>query len=308
LITADVSANPGAARTQVSNSIIAGNSGGDVASDNSPVQSQGYNLVGLGNAASSFTQPGDQRGVTNPGLVALANNGGSTATHALLSSSLAIDSGSNALVPGALSYDQRGPGYPRIIGSSVDIGAFEFMPPNAVPVAVADTIVRYATRSASVPEATLLANDYDPDNGQSFAIVAVSGAANGQVSRANGYVFYDPTPGFTGTDSFIYQIQDSLGATATATVTVNVDPAPAPVNATQIALEPTQGGSGAQARVTFAELAGRTYRVQYTDSLAPPIVWTHLYTATAGADGRFEIVDPLPSPRPPQRFYRAVYP
>ena len=42
---------------------------------------------------------------------------------ALLPGSPAIDAGSNTLIPSGVTTDQRG--QPRIIGSTVDIGAFE---------------------------------------------------------------------------------------------------------------------------------------------------------------------------------------
>ena len=66
----------------------------------------------------------------NPLLGPLANNGGPTQTMALLPGSPAIDAGSNALAVDPttgqpLAYDQRGPGFPRILGHSVDIGAYE---------------------------------------------------------------------------------------------------------------------------------------------------------------------------------------
>ena len=85
-------------------------------------------------------------------------------------------------------------------------------------------------------------------------------------------------------------------------MTVNVSSSNAPVNATTIALESVSGG-GTQARLTFTGLAGRSYRVQYPDSLAAPTQWTTISgSVTADAQGRFQIVDSLPSPRPPQRF------
>jgi hypothetical protein len=60
---------------------------------------------------------------------ALAFNGGPTGTHALVAGSPAINAGSNALAVGAdgnpLPTDQRGLGFPRIAGGTVDIGAFE---------------------------------------------------------------------------------------------------------------------------------------------------------------------------------------
>jgi hypothetical protein len=64
---------------------------------------------------------------TDPGLAALADNGGPTKTMALLSGSVAIDAGPNP-VPSFTGnqFDQRGDGYARITGSSSDIGAFEF--------------------------------------------------------------------------------------------------------------------------------------------------------------------------------------
>lgn len=58
----------------------------------------------------------------NPQLGALANNGGPTRTHALLSGSPAINTGNNSL---GLAYDQRGAGHPRVVGPRADIGAFE---------------------------------------------------------------------------------------------------------------------------------------------------------------------------------------
>jgi CSLREA domain-containing protein len=58
----------------------------------------------------------------DPLLAPLANNGGSTRTHALMDGSPAIDRGSN---PFSLSTDQRGPSHPRVSGGQADIGAFE---------------------------------------------------------------------------------------------------------------------------------------------------------------------------------------
>ncbi len=59
----------------------------------------------------------------DPLLGQLAYNGGPTQTLALLPGSPAIDAGSNAYAPS--TYDQRGPGFPRIFNGTIDIGAFE---------------------------------------------------------------------------------------------------------------------------------------------------------------------------------------
>lgn len=60
-----------------------------------------------------------------PGLGPLQDNGGPTDTMLPQPSSLVIDAGDNTLLPPGLTTDQRGPGYPRIVGGIVDIGAVE---------------------------------------------------------------------------------------------------------------------------------------------------------------------------------------
>ncbi|MGH9873304.1 MAG: NF038122 family metalloprotease [Pyrinomonadaceae bacterium] len=86
------------------------------------------NGCGLTNGANN-----NQLGVSNPGLGPLANNGGLTMTHALLVGGPAINAGSNALAldqnGNPLTTDQRGVGFSRIVNGAVDIGAFEFGPP-----------------------------------------------------------------------------------------------------------------------------------------------------------------------------------
>ena len=65
-------------------------------------------------------------GSANPGLGMLGENGGTTATVALLAGSPAINAGSNTLANDySLTTGQRGTGYPRIVDRTVNIGAFE---------------------------------------------------------------------------------------------------------------------------------------------------------------------------------------
>lgn len=59
---------------------------------------------------------------SDPRLLPLADNGGPTKTHALGAGSPAVDAGNNNA---ALSTDQRGSGFPRIVGGGPDIGAYE---------------------------------------------------------------------------------------------------------------------------------------------------------------------------------------
>lgn len=89
--------------------------------------SQGYNLIGNVGAMTGFTAPGDQTGTfaaqIDPSLASLADNGGPTSTHALRSGSPAINAGDNT---NATATDQRG--FARIVGGTIDIGAYEFVP------------------------------------------------------------------------------------------------------------------------------------------------------------------------------------
>jgi len=97
--------------------------------------SLGFNIIGSGLSVEVFDAVGDQSGVTNALLGDLANNGGPTRTHALLSGSPAIDAGDPAFSPTSitpsLDFDQRGVGFDRVSGGQIDIGAFEVQPPPA---------------------------------------------------------------------------------------------------------------------------------------------------------------------------------
>jgi hypothetical protein len=80
------------------------------------------NLIGTGGSGGLIDGvQGNRVGVSDPGLATLGNYGGPTQTIALLSGSPAINAGNNAFAPGPT--DQRG--LPRIVGGTVDIGAFE---------------------------------------------------------------------------------------------------------------------------------------------------------------------------------------
>jgi hypothetical protein len=82
--------------------------------------SLGHNLIGSSADGSGYA-PTDILDVS-PMLGSLQNNGGPTQTVALLAGSPAIDAGDNTSAPAS---DQRGPGFARIIGGGIDIGAFE---------------------------------------------------------------------------------------------------------------------------------------------------------------------------------------
>ena len=109
------------------NTIIAGNISwygcGDVYNS---LGSLGHNLIGDG--CTDF-DPTDLVNI-DPVLGPLQDNGGPTPTFALLAGSPAIDAGDNTDAP---DYDQRGPGFPRIVNGLIDIGAFEVQGANTSP-------------------------------------------------------------------------------------------------------------------------------------------------------------------------------
>jgi hypothetical protein len=94
---------------------------------------------------------------------------------------------------------------------------------NNPPVANNDSATTYEDTAVTI---NVGSNDSDPD-GDALVFSNFSDPANGSVVyNGVGTVTYTPDPGFSGTDSFTYQIDDGNGGTATATVSVVVDVAP----------------------------------------------------------------------------------
>ena len=96
---------------------------------------------------------------------------------------------------------------------------------NHPPVAVDDAFT--VNQDTSANSFNVLANDTDPDAGDTKTITA-TGATNhgGTVSivggGANNTLSYSPAAGFFGTETFTYTMKDTAGLTASATVTVTV--------------------------------------------------------------------------------------
>jgi hypothetical protein len=88
--------------------------------------SLGHNLVLNINGSTGFGASGDVLNM-NPLLEPLADNGGPTLTHAPSPTSPVINAGNNR---GAPETDQ--PGFPRIAGGTIDIGACEFQSPQSL--------------------------------------------------------------------------------------------------------------------------------------------------------------------------------
>ncbi len=137
------SSAPGAT---ISGSLFAGNTalgtGNEIRDGNGSMNLDAYNLIGDSTQTTADALDGVSAGATdllatsnelNIALTSildttLADNGGPTQTHALLTGSPAIDMGDPDAMAGVDDiplYDQRGVGFDRVSNGRIDIGAFE---------------------------------------------------------------------------------------------------------------------------------------------------------------------------------------
>ena len=133
----------------LASSIVAKNSA-TTGQDISGAATANFSLVG--NTAGSMLSGANNVLNVDPMLGLLTNNGGPTQTHALMAGSPAINKGSN---PNNLQFDQRGPGFFRNAGGSVDIGAFEVQ----FPVRVTSVTINDGTSQRSRVTSITLAFD-----------------------------------------------------------------------------------------------------------------------------------------------------
>lgn len=242
--------------------LVAGNSGADFklsdTGTNNGFTSRGWNVVGSGDTAA-FILSGDRRGVADPGLAPLADNGGLVPTREVLPDSPAVSAGNPAFVPpggsSLLQFDQRGSGFPRVV-NRIEAGAFEIQ--NKPPVAVADGPYRVAEDGRLVvPAATgVLVNDTDPETFggvENLTARLVSAPAHGLLTFADdGSFVYTPSKDFFGGDSFTYlaadrQLSNNLSAPATVRLVVEEE------SDVAVAVTPLRESliSGAPAREAF---------------------------------------------------------
>ncbi|MFZ4791165.1 MAG: InlB B-repeat-containing protein [Candidatus Competibacteraceae bacterium] len=122
-------------KLQFGNTLVAGNSTlrgyANIYKSGGTAASLGNNLFGVDGKPGLYGFTPLATDITPPAGVILskiigllADNGGPTKTHLLVVGSPAIDKGNNTLAAG-LTTDQRGVGFPRIVNTTVDIGAVE---------------------------------------------------------------------------------------------------------------------------------------------------------------------------------------
>jgi predicted outer membrane repeat protein len=131
--------------TQIGDTVLkAGATGGTLFVNTGTITSLGYNLAS-DNGGGFLTVTGDQIN-TDPMLGPLQDNGGPTFTQALLPGSPAIDHGNPSFKPPP-AYDQRGPGFPRVVNGRIDIGSFEVQ---AAPAVTTNPATNVASLSATL--------------------------------------------------------------------------------------------------------------------------------------------------------------
>jgi subtilisin-like proprotein convertase family protein len=171
---------------------------------------------------------------------------------------------------------------------------------NTPPIAATDTIDRWATNGTKVAVLALLSNDTDADGDLvTFLSVAATSANGAALSQSNGWIFYQPSPGFTNVDSFTYLISDGRGMPVTGTVNVGIRADNGPSSNVSI----VSLGDGTYL-VRVSGIPGKTYGIEFAETLNAPD-WQPLASGVANAVGMFEFVDAPPSGTD-QRFYRAI--
>jgi hypothetical protein len=232
--------------TTLTNTIVANSVGSADVANLGGTLAGGGNLIEDGSGGLADTITGDPR------LGLLANNGGPSPTMALLTGSPAIDAGTSALVPPGVAFDQRGAPFARVVGSAVDIGAFEVQPPVVIdPAALPAGLVGTAYSQ------TLTASG--PPGPFTFAVMSgvlppgltltSSGVLGGTPTKAGSYAF---TVSATGAGSQ----SGSRAYSLTVYPPVVVAPTTLPAGMVGKAYSQTLTASGPPGPFTFAVSAG----------------------------------------------------
>jgi len=183
---------------------------------------------------------------------------------------------------------------------------------NTPPQANPDSLTTDEDTPLQFGAAALLANDTDPDAGDTKSIVSVTAPTHGTlVDGGNGSYTYTPEPNYNGPDAFSYTMKDAAGEQSSAQVSLTVRPvndAPVAVNDTNALTvttlasqahgnvvnwvdwtSATGGGNGTPGTIygTINLGNGQTVGVTYSGEyfFAQTNSGTYFYTGTTGANG-----------------------
>ncbi|PYY31846.1 Ig-like domain-containing protein [Curtobacterium sp. MCBD17_030] len=152
------------------------------------------------------------------------------------------------------------------------------------PVATDDSQATQATKTLSIPAATLLGND----SGTGLTVTKAVGTSHGDVTLGtDGTISYTPEPGFSGTDTVTYTVTDASGQTTTATITVVVGPMAMRDTATATAgatLTVTKA-DGVLANDKGSDLTAKVDRAPTNGTLDLHADGSYTYTPTDGFSG-----------------------
>jgi hypothetical protein len=122
-------------------------------------------------------------------------------------------------------------------------------------------------------------------DGDAVTVTGAFGAANGIVTTGDGTnLTYTATNGTS--DSFTYTVDDGHGGTATGTVNVTIS-APSGNGFNNVSAQVVGGNEV----LNYAGIPGYHYALEWTHSLAAPVVWTPLVTNTASDTGRLSFTN-----------------
>ena len=181
---------------------------------------------------------------------------------------------------------------------------------NQPPVAVDDTFTRHPDFMLTIPVATLLANDSDPDSDplilQGFSAITT----NGVPLTGDGTNIYYPatnSPAVNVTDGFSYTNSDGLGGTATGFVVINVNTNPIFGDTTGPIVVNSSNVS-----VQLYGLPGFSYGIQRATNVTFTSGVTNIHPIMADTNGAVNVMDDFSDldstpPTPNQAFYRLYY-
>ncbi|MBE9060908.1 Ig-like domain-containing protein [cf. Phormidesmis sp. LEGE 11477] len=170
---------------------------------------------------------------------------------------------------------------------SISIEPIDPPPTNNAPSAVADS---FTTQTDIAVQGNVLTNDSDPD-GDTLVATLVNDVSEGVLSLdTDGSFSYTPGDGFSGSDSFTYEISDGE-LSDTATVSISVDPIDPPPAEPSLQVEKLVDANGDGVFGTQEDLAGdepAVYQVEVVNT--GEVAVTLSEAVDSGSDGASQLL------------------